>query len=820
MKPILQNIDFGKLPPSAIDIECAILGAVLNYPESLNEITDILIPESFYKDEHQKIYSAILELDRNDNKIDILTVQEELRKKNELEDIGGPVYITGLISKVISSSHILEHARIIKEKYLARELIMISSEINTMAFDDSVDISDRIDRANQLFDDFNELAAGKSYFKHLSGILNQLMEVFQKREALSKEGKLVGLRTPLKELNKLTGGWRSELIIIAARPGAGKCLGRGTKILMYDGSYKCVENINKNDLLMGIDSKPRKVLQTCIGIDQMYLIKQKNGYNYRCNGNHILSLKVSGKDFQKTYGKLYNISVKDYFNLPNRLQDKLKGYKIGIEFEENNDLLIPPYLLGVWLADGSSSKSVIHNPDIEIEEYIKQYCYENNFKYSKKIYDLKNCPEHRITGEYYRNFLQLLRKLNILNNKHIPKEYLINSRKNRLELLAGLLDGDGYRYGFSYEISQKREILAQQILYLSNTLGFGTSISHEKKRIKSIDFEGYYYRLHISGEIKDIPCRINRKKAPNRKKLANYSTTYGVEIIKDKIDFYYGFELDGDGLFLLEDNTVTHNSAIALAISKTLAFENIPVCIYSLEMSDYSLGERLVYAEADMDDGDIYKANHGYMNDTLWVKIKRAKARLEKLPIYIDDNSCVDVNYIKSHSRIMKKKNLCGIIIIDYLQLASGKRERGKSKAEMISDICRELRTLRKNLDIPIIVLSQLNREVEKRGGDKRPQLSDIKESGGVEESADMIMFIHRPAYYNVPIDEKGNSTERMGELIISKNKNGPIDTIKFSHNKSLTKITDYSPIKKEKEPEKIKTQPDLFKNSLDDVPF
>jgi replicative DNA helicase len=485
MKHDVRNIDYdlGKIPPSAIDIECAVLGAILNDSNSLNEISDILIPDSFYKDENQKIYSAILELDRQDKKIDILTVTEELRKKGELETIGGAFRINELASSVVSSANIVEHARIVKEKYLSRELIKISSEITKKAYDDSVDISDIIDKSNQLFDDFNELVAGKSYFKHLSGILNQLMEIFQKREALAKEGKLVGLRTPLKELNKLTGGWRSELIIIAARPGAGK-------------------------------------------------------------------------------------------------------------------------------------------------------------------------------------------------------------------------------------------------------------------------------------------------------------------------------------------------SAYALAISKTLAFESIPVCIYSLEMSDYSLGERLVYAEADMDDGDIYKANHGYMNDTLWVKIKRAKARLEKLPIYIDDNSCVDVNYIKSHSRIMKKKNLCGIIIIDYLQLASGKRERGKSKAEMISDICRELRTLRKNLDIPIIVLSQLNRDVEKRGGDKRPQLSDIKESGGVEESADMIMFIHRPAYYNVPVDEKGNSTERMGELIIAKNKNGPIDTIKFSHNKSLTKITDYLPIKEEKEPEKIQSQPDLFENSLDDIPF
>jgi replicative DNA helicase len=172
----------------------------------------------------------------------------------------------------------------------------------------------------------------------------------------------------------------------------------------------------------------------------------------------------------------------------------------------------------------------------------------------------------------------------------------------------------------------------------------------------------------------------------------------------------------------------------------------------------------------------------------------------------------------------MNKKNLCGAIIIDYLQLTSIKREKNKNKAEIISNICRELRTLRKNLNIPIIVLSQLNRDLEKRGGDKKPQLADIKESGGIEESADMIMFIHRPYYYKMTTDSDGNSTEGMGELIIAKNKNGPIDTIKFSHNKSLTKITDY--IKKKSNElksseEKIKIQSEIqFDLEDDDVPF
>jgi replicative DNA helicase len=484
----LQNIDYDldKIPPNAIQIEYSIIGSILNDSNLLNEISDILFPKCFYKDENQKIFNVIIDLYSKEKTIDILTVQEELQKKNELENIGGPYRLTQLLGEN-SYSNIKEHALIIKDKYLKRELIRISNEINRLSYDDSIDLGDIIDYYNKVTDEFNESVAGISYFKHISRVLNQVMEVFVKREALAKEGKLIGLRTPLKELNKFIGGWRSELIIIAARPGIGK-------------------------------------------------------------------------------------------------------------------------------------------------------------------------------------------------------------------------------------------------------------------------------------------------------------------------------------------------TAWSLALSKTLAFDNIPVCIYSLEMSDYLLAERLIYAEADMNDEDIYKTNHGYMNDTLWVKIKKAKLRLEKLPIYIDDNSCVDINYIKSHSRIMNKKNLCGAIIIDYLQLTSIKREKNKNKAEIISNICRELRTLRKNLNIPIIVLSQLNRDLEKRGGDKKPQLADIKESGGIEESADMIMFIHRPYYYKMTTDSDGNSTEGMGELIIAKNKNGPIDTIKFSHNKSLTKITDY--IKKKSNElksseEKIKIQSEIqFDLEDDDVPF
>ncbi|MCK4749896.1 MAG: replicative DNA helicase, partial [Bacteroidales bacterium] len=151
------NVEYGKLPPQAVDLEEAVLGAIMLEKDAVLSVLDILKPASFYKDSHQKIYKAILDLSMSEKAIDILTVTEELKKQNALEEVGGPLYITQLTSKVASAAHLEFHARIIQQKYIQRELIRVSSDIQRKAFDETMDVDDLLDQAES---DLFEIAEG------------------------------------------------------------------------------------------------------------------------------------------------------------------------------------------------------------------------------------------------------------------------------------------------------------------------------------------------------------------------------------------------------------------------------------------------------------------------------------------------------------------------------------------------------------------------------------------------------------------------------------------------------------------------------------
>jgi len=143
------NLEYGRIPPQAVDLEEAVLGAIMLEKDAVLSVLDILLPESFYKDSHQKIYKAIVDLSMGEKAIDILTVTEELRRTKELEDVGGPLYITQLTSKVASAAHLEFHARIVQQKYIQRELIRVSSGIQKLAFDESIDVDDLLDQAER-----------------------------------------------------------------------------------------------------------------------------------------------------------------------------------------------------------------------------------------------------------------------------------------------------------------------------------------------------------------------------------------------------------------------------------------------------------------------------------------------------------------------------------------------------------------------------------------------------------------------------------------------------------------------------------------------
>src|SRR3990167_10948743 len=341
-------------------------------------------------------------------------------------------------------------------------------------------------------------------------------------------------KTGIPGLDECVDGFRKgQLVIVSGPPKHGKCLKKGTEILMFSGKIKKIEKIKAGELVMGPDSKPRTVLSLGNGIEEMFKIKQGNE-SYVVNKSHILSLqrnnghlwrtdnlKKEKRPRKKYAGKIVNISVEDYLSTSTTFKHHHKGYKVGIDFLPS-PVEIDPYFLGLWLGDGDSAGVAITNMEPETESYLRGYAGALNLKLKiskngiKKEFRFFISRGNMIGGSQTFSLQGLLRKIKVLNNKHIPENYKINSREVRLKVLAGIIDTDGYLTKNKwpwYDIILKSDTLAKDIVFLARSLGFGVTIKKCKKGIKKTGFIGLYNRIRISGELSSIPVLVNRKKS-------------------------------------------------------------------------------------------------------------------------------------------------------------------------------------------------------------------------------------------------------------------------------------------------------------------
>ena len=214
---------------------------------------------------------------------------------------------------------------------------------------------------------------------------------------------------------------------------------------------------------------------------------------------------------------------------------------------------------------------------------------------------------------------------------------------------------------------------------------------------------------------------------------------------------------------------------------------NYPVAIFSLEMAALQLVSRLISAEAELESEKIKK---GSLADHEWQQLIHKTAQLSQAPIYIDDTPALSIFELRAKCRRLKAKHNVQLIVIDYLQLMSGEGNKGPGNREQeIATISRSLKSLAKELNVPIIALSQLSRAVETRGGNKRPLLSDLRESGAIEQDADMVLFLYRPEYYGITEDELGNPTQGLAEVIVAKHRNGALNSVMLKFVGKYTKF-------------------------------
>lgn len=385
--------------------------------------------------------------------------------------------------------------------------------------------------------------------------------------------------------------------------GSGKCLGRGTPVMLYSGEIKPVEQIVTGDQLMGPDSTPRRVLSITSGMGPLYRVTPVKGESYVVNSAHILSLKITngakngvqcGGVYFKS-GDIANVNVLDYLASNKTFRHCAKGWRTAVNFPATNlHRHLPAYILGLWLGDGSAKHFAISKPDPEIKQAIKEYA--ASLGHVVRTSTSTKCPTHFVVspktithgrGHHPNLALNALREINVFNNKHVPDAYKHASRSARMELLAGLLDTDGHQSNGGFDFISVHEVLSRDVAFIARSLGLAAYV---KKCIKTCgDFWNNYWRVSISGDCSELPLKLPRKQAAARTQIKDVQVT-GIKCIEPiGVGEYFGFEIDGDRLFLLGDFTVTHNTVIFSWLAQRLLPQRTLILAHREELIDQAI---------------------------------------------------------------------------------------------------------------------------------------------------------------------------------------------------------------------------------------
>jgi replicative DNA helicase len=800
-----SNGDFtlDKALPSSIEAERLILGVVLLDNVAINQAAENLKPDDFFIGSNRRIYEKMLALYERGQAIDPLTLQEELRRAGELEQVGGPAYIAALFDGVPRFSNIENYVDLVKGKSMLRRLITSSNQIMAMAFDDEEEPENILDKAESMI-----LAIGedriKQGFIHIGDVAARQLTVIE--ESAGREQLITGLATGFTDLDYMTSGLqRGDLIIIAARPSMGKCLTADSEIVLADGSVATIEEIYRRReaelLTLGDDFKFRMTRPSAFvddGIKPVYRLTTRLGRYVDSTLSHPY-LTIDG------WRKLSELKVGDHVAVPRKID------VFGSEQLHEEQVKLLAYLIG----DGNLTDTAPSRADTTPR--LRQ--------------DRLWLEEIGLRGPGSRE--KFIPSIVFRLTKPLLAMFL-----NRLFATGGwvvLNEGKAPQLGYS-TVSEK---VARQIQSL--LLRFGVIAKLRKHEIKYADTRRVFWRLAIThgdsirafadliggwgreDRLVEAVRRLSAEETRNNRDLITgriwkdgghakgvgslatlarraglkghadiaHSDVYWDEIVS--IEYLgdkqvYDLTIPETHNFVANDICV-HNTAFSLNIAQNAATrpqyngEKAVVGVFSLEMSNEQLVNRLLCSQARV---DAHRLRSGYLSKDEWRRLAVSVGELAETKIYLDDTPGVSVLEMRAKARRLKnEQKALDLLIVDYLQLMSG-RGRNESRQQEVSQISRELKMLAKELNVPLIALSQLSRAPETRTGSHKPQLSDLRESGSIEQDADVVMFIYREEVYK-PETEKQN----IAEIIIGKQRNGPIGSVELVFLKQLTRFED-----------------------------
>ncbi|MCO7273344.1 replicative DNA helicase [Cellulosimicrobium cellulans] len=747
---------FDRTPPQDVAAEMSVLGGMLLSKDAIADVIEQIRGSDFYRPAHEVVYEAIIDLYGRGEPADAITVVAELTKRGELQRIGGAPYIHDLMAGVPTAANAGYYARIVRERAVLRRLVEAGTRIVQLGYaTDGGDVDEIVNNAQAEVYAVTERRTTEDYLP-LSEILGP---TFDEIEAAQGRGEgMTGVPTGYSDFDRLTNGLHpGQMIVVAARPAIGKALALDTPLPTPSG-WTTMGDVAVGDLILSADGTPTRVVAaTEVMVDRpCYEVELDDGTVIVADAQHQWVTSTRAQRRAVRSGQTPDSSVRTTEELAATLRtataDKRANHSIVTAAPldlPDADLPIHPYALGVWLGDGSSRRAELTSADPEIEMRLEGL------------------------GYVARPDADDLLALGVPGTDHIPAAYLRASEAQRRDLLAGLLDTDGtVMPQGSVQISLTNERLARETRELILSLGYRTGWSTKTVKGRT-EASSTAYTITFTTE--DDVFWLERKRLVHKERrrpgTARLTSRFVVDVRRVESVPVRCVEVDHPSHLYLAGRSMvpTHNSVLGINVATHAAVHHqMASVIFSLEMSRNEITMRLLAAEARV---PLTRMRSGKMDEQDWQKLASTMGKVAEAPLFIDDSPNMSLMEIRAKCRRLKQRHDLKLVVIDYLQLmSSGKRV--ESRQQEVSEFSRALKLLAKELEVPVIAISQLNRGPEQRG-DKKPQMSDLRESGSIEQDADVVILLHREDAY-----EKESPRAGEADLIVAKHRNGPTDTI------------------------------------------
>ncbi len=743
-----------RVPPHNLEAEESLLGSMLLSSDATAAAVEICTARDFYKPAHGHVFGAIVALFERGEAVDAVTVTDELRRSGLLEEIGDPAMLVSLQANTPSVANAVHYARIVEEHALLRRLVGVAGEIAEIGYSVPEDVAGAVDEAERMVFDLAQRRTTDS-IESLGDLIGPSLDRIE--ELSQRSGRITGVATGYTDVDNILAGLQpASLTIVGARPAMGKALALDTPVPTPRG-WSTMGGLQVGDEVF--DEQGRRCVVRYVSPvftdHRCFEVRFDDGSTVVADAGHRWLAYRSDRPRARCVVTTEELAVGGTSSagaIRSRWCVPLAG---GID---GPDLPLPvdPYALGCWLGGGATTDA---EPTVGVRD-------------AAGIAGELELRGYRGQG---RLLADELREAGLMGGvrRHVPAPFLRASFKQRLELLQGLMDAAGTvtdgRGTVELRLADRR--LLEEAWELVCSLG------HKPHAVRRWDTgpagDGEVCGWRFRWAPRDAVFRaVRQEERPARgqedgDRHAGRAVVAVVEVPSVPVRC---IAVDSAShLFLAgRSMTPTHNTSFALGMLIHVgAVLRRPALLFSLEMGHLELTQRVLASEAQV---DSQRLRTGHLHEADWSKVGTAVSRLHEATIFIDDNPNLTVMDIRGRARRLKKnEGDLGLIVVDYLQLMTG-RSRAENRQVEVAEISRGLKILARELECPVVALSQLSRNLEARQ-DKRPMLSDLRESGSLEQDADVVLFIFREEQYDpdTPIDRQG-----MAEIIVAKHRNGP----------------------------------------------